>query len=133
MACDCIMHPIENYIDSSEYILIIKSVRIRDTFNYPYLKENRNVGFTTEASVVRVLKNANRIENGHINFDSDYSNCAMKFEVGKTYLIFAFRKNGRFYVYHCSYSDKYSRSRINIRKIIRYMNVHNYKSKNPPH
>ena len=120
-SCDCVMQPVEKYIDTSQFILIVKSEVILDTFQYPYIEPDSKTGFTSRVKVIEILKNDGSISDKEIYFGSDYSDCAMKFRVGEKYLLFAYKNGDKYYVYHCSYCDRYNKSIHNLKKIRKYL------------
>jgi len=112
-ACDCIMYPVQSYIDTSEYIILAKTERVTQEKGMPNMHH-------ASMSVTRIFKGG--LKKGEIvDFGSDGSDCSLRFEENKEYLLFCFKMNGKFYVYPCSYSDESKVSQKNIRKIEKYI------------
>lgn len=114
ISCDCIMHPVEKYIDTSEYIATARVVRFIEH------EGTDSVGYKALLVVTKVFKGQIKIEN-RLAFDSDSSDCAFKFVVNKEYLLFFCKRSNKFYVYHCSYSDEVNNSMEYILKIKKYI------------
>ncbi|NLU92485.1 hypothetical protein [Chitinophaga sp. Ak27] len=120
IACDCIMYPVTSYIPTSEFIFIVKVKQVHKE-EVSYYK-----GYRATVEVAEVLK-GKMFPGQELEFDSiDNGNCTFVFDSNETYLLFAFKKNNKFYVYPCSYSEKACDSRKNIRIIKKYLrNKHN--------
>jgi hypothetical protein len=122
VACDCILYPISNYVDTTSYILVFKVDSITDKKNedYEYIFEKNNKGYTAIGTVIEVVKAKSNLMN-KIVFDSDFSNCDFLFKKGESYLIFAHKRGSVYYVNKCSYSDLLKNSKCNIRRIKHYL------------
>lgn len=114
-ACDCIMHPIEKYIDTSEYIITAKVEKLI------YSDGNKlNEAHKAILLITRIYKGAIK-KSELIEFDSDNSNCPFKFQLNKEYLLFCCKAGEKFYVYQCSYSDEVKHARKKNEKIKRFL------------
>ena len=115
-ACDCVMvHPITSYFKSSEYMLVVKTVRIH-VAEEPYYS-----GTKADVVVSEALKGG--IAAGDtVLFDAEQlTNCSFKFREGKEYLVFAYRLKDRFVVYNCSYSSDMFFAKKTYRAAKKYM------------
>jgi len=108
------MHPIEKYIDTSEYIIKAKVQKIIQK-NGDSLNVNRAMLIISKVYKGGIKKNQ------IIEFNYDETDCAFKFKLNKKYLLFCGSQSDKFYVYECSYSDQVSYSHNNIRKIKKYI------------
>jgi hypothetical protein len=113
-SCDCIMYPVTSYIKSSDYVFLVKVEKIHKDED-PYI-----TGYRATVIVTEVYKGG--VEKGvKLEFDSiDNSDCTPRFKPDETYLLFAFKKNDKYYVYPCTYSQSVRGSGKNIQKIKKY-------------
>jgi hypothetical protein len=119
--CDCVLEPIEKHIENSEFIFTGKVVENLDTIQEINLAVvNPNIGYTAIVKPCKIFK-GNITEITEVEFGSDYSNCALKFEKEKDYLFFAYKKDNKFFIYPCSYTEKASSSKKNIRFIKKHI------------
>lgn len=116
-ACDCIMYPIEYYVDTSQYIFTGEVIQNLDTDQFTYPKIN--AGYEAKILVQHIFESKSIIKNDTVYFSSDSSDCSLRFIKGEKYLFFAHKIGNNFYIYRCSYSDKLNVSKKNIRKIKR--------------
>jgi hypothetical protein len=116
-ACDCIMYPVEKYIDTSECIITAEVIKIinKDSMQY--------YGNSAILRVTKVYKGKMKSME-IIEFGSDGSDCSLKFEQNKKYFLFCCQRNSKYYVYHCSYSDDLNTASKNVRKVKRYIVNH---------
>lgn len=122
ISCDCIMYPIEKYIDTSKYIVKARVVHI---VNYD------NETNTCEKVILKVIKiyKGKIIQKRSVECYFDKVNCPFKFAINKKYLLFGHFIEDKFYVYDCSYSDEMRFSKLNIKKVKKYLinSKHNLK------
>lgn len=114
-ACDCNMLPLKNLVKTSEHILVVKVISVE--------KENEPeyAGYRAKVKVLEVLK-GNVLPSQDLFFDSaDNSNCTFRFSNEGEYLIFAYKKGEKFYVYRCSYSELLARSEKTIKQVKKKM------------
>lgn len=98
VACDCVMYPVRSYIPASEFIFTVKVRQVHQE-SISYYK-----GYRATVEVVKVLK-GQPLSGQELQFDAiDNSNCAFVFAANETHLLFAFKKDNKFYVYPCLYS-----------------------------
>jgi hypothetical protein len=111
------MYPIENYVDTSEYVIIAHAVKVEQREGAHYN------GINATLKVTKIYKGGLK-KDEIIEFAGAESDCSFRFEENKNYLLFCFRSNNKFCVYDCSYSDEVGVSIKNIRKIEKYINKH---------
>lgn len=110
-ACDCIMHPLLSYYDSTSYI---SSVKVLDIDESSLIAKDKI--FVT----VEILKKfkGNIKEEQKIVFETSSDNCDFHFVKNKKYLLF-YHKNDNYLVNRCSYSDMLRKSHRNMKKLKR--------------
>lgn len=114
-ACDCIMHPVEKYIDTSKYIITAKVKKL--------INPDVNEYSTKAILIITKSFKGNVVKSQEIEVDSDESDCAFRFEINKNYLLFGDFNLTKFYVYHCSHSDEMKYSKKNIRRICKHLKL----------
>lgn len=112
-ACDCIMHPVEKYIDTSKYIITVK---VKKLINPDANGQSKKAILVITQSLKGAILKSQEIEMG-----SDESDCSITFQLNKQYLLFGDFNNSQFYVYHCSYSEEMKYSKKRVRRIRRYL------------
>lgn len=115
LCCDCIMEPLESYIDTSQYIIEVEVITAFDTIS---TDENwDNVNLFSKAVVKKVYK-GNLEESDIIDFAPlDRSNCSFSFIEGERYLLFTYKDTTNYRVYHCSHSGRIKNVRKDRRKL----------------
>lgn len=110
-ACDCVTSPVTTYIPTSDLILTVKVKSVHAE------KVSAYKGYRATVKAVESLKG--KIPAGQeLEFDSaDNSDCSFVFSPNETYLLFAYKKGDKYYVYACSPSRKAKESAKNIRTI----------------
>ncbi|MFZ1799123.1 MAG: hypothetical protein WAU24_04605 [Chitinophagaceae bacterium] len=114
-ACDCILHPVEKYIDTSDYIITAKVEKLLYSDG-----DKINEAHKAILLVTRIYKGGIK-KSELIEFDADNSNCSFKFQLNKEYLLFCCKAGEKFFVYHCSYSDEVKYARKNIKKVKKFL------------
>lgn len=99
-----------SYIKFSDYVFQVKVKKIHKDED-AYL-----TGYRSTVIVMEVYKGG--VEKGvELEFDSiDNSDCTLRFKPDETYLLFAFKKNDRYYVYPCTYSQPVNESKKTFRR-----------------
>jgi hypothetical protein len=123
-SCDCIMYPIEWYIDKVDIIFTGKVVELLDKidtnelFNTPKNREfYKDKAYMVKVLVLEKLKTG-KLKSDTLEFVSDFSNCDPIYELGETYLFFADKtKDRKFKMTHCTYWGKIEDSKENIEKL----------------
>lgn len=114
-ACDCIMHPVEKYIDTSKYIITVKVKKL--------INPDINEHSTKALLIITKSFKGSFLKSQEIETDSDESDCAFKFQMSKEYLLFGDFYDNKFFVYHCSHPDEKKYSKKSIRRIKKYLKV----------
>ncbi|MFA5432540.1 MAG: hypothetical protein WC319_06660 [Candidatus Paceibacterota bacterium] len=120
-ACDCIVYPVESYINKVDYIFTGKVIELLgdlDSTQYIDIPENR-IFFKNKSYIVRVViierLKTGQLKNDTLEFDSDYTNCDPVYELGKSYLFFAEKaKDNKFKMAHCTPWGEIKESAENI-------------------
>ncbi|AEW00294.1 hypothetical protein A4D02_23485 [Niastella koreensis] len=112
-ACDCIMHPVEKYVDTSKYIVTVKVKKL--------ISPDVNGQSGKAILVITQSLKGTILKSQEIETDADGSDCSLTFQMNKRYLLFGNFNNSKFYVYHCSYSDEIKYSKKRIRRIRKYL------------
>ena len=113
-ACDCIMYPLECYVDTTKFIFVGNVTRMDST--------------SISMELTEVYKGKGYFEKTALFKNQRKSNCDFMFEEDTQYVIFAHREEDGFFVVNtCSYSGLYSKSTCkSIKSAIR--NLKNGKS-----
>lgn len=118
-ACDCILHHISKYVDTSEYILKVKTISlIKSQRNFI----NERESYKAKVDILKSYK-GKLVKGDAIEFNSLESNCSFIFKKNKRYLLFCYRVQNCFYVYDCSYSDEIKFFSKRIRWVKKYVNL----------
>ncbi|MCB0644595.1 MAG: hypothetical protein KDC44_23285 [Phaeodactylibacter sp.] len=110
-----------------EIILRVKAVQILDTkeeidsYSIPDSQTEKNTGYRANLEIIRNLKGSFK-EGESISINSTFSNCEIKYQVDKEYILFIRQKNNEFFIETCSYSEPILNNRKSKRfykKIVR--------------
>ena len=129
-ACDCLMYPIETYIDKVDIIFTGKVIELMEQvdtnyyFNTPKLREfYKNKSFRAKVLVLKRLKTG-ELKSDTLEFTSDYTNCDPIYELGESYLFFANKtKNETYKMTHCTYWGTIKDSKKNIKKLKKALSI----------
>jgi len=123
-ACDCLVYPVESYINKVDYIFTGKVIELLeeiDSTQYIMTKSNRkfyqNKSYSVRLVTIELLKTGGH-ELDTLEFISDYSNCDPLYELGKTYLLFVNRtSDDKFITAHCTPWGEIAKSVENIKRL----------------
>ncbi len=122
-ACDCIMHPIESYIDKVDIIFIGRVIEIKEVNTDLYMNTAKNreffkdKGYEAKVLVIERLK-AGKVKADTLVFTSTFTNCDRLYTLGQSYLFFADKvKNGKFMMAHCTHSGEIEEAEESIKKL----------------
>lgn len=109
LACDCIMYPLEQYIEEVDNILtgtVVELLEEVDTLQYINTPKNQEYysdrGYKVRVVVIEVLK-TNELKMDTIEFTSGLTNCDPLYKLGESYLFFADKSNqGKFIMKRCT-------------------------------
>lgn len=129
-ACDCIMLPIESYIDKVSFIFtgkVIKLLEKIDTTQVLYNKFNKdfydNRSYKARVLIIEKYKTL-KLKQDTLDFTTNYTNCDPLYELGDTLLFFADRVEGdKYMMRHCTYWGHVNESKENIKKIKLKLNI----------
>lgn len=124
--CDCIMYPVEAYIDRVDFIFTGKVIELldkKDSNDFILMLYNqefyKNKSYTVKILILNRLKVGN-IEADTLEFTSDFTNCDPLYILGESYLFFANKsENNKFKMAHCTYWGFVNKSRKHIKKLWR--------------
>ena len=123
-SCDCLMYPIESYINQVDIIFTGKVIEVldkNDTSHYLNNSANKEFfkdkGYRVKVLILKRLKTGKLISDT-LEFTSDFSNCDPLYKLGESYLFFANKCQGeRFKMAHCTWWGTLHKSKKNIRKL----------------
>lgn len=115
-ACDCIIYPVNHYMKTSKYVFLVHVDSVGSTND----RGDVNAKVTIKESYKGSLPKREVI---YFTSEDSLSSCSFRFKKNFSYLIFAYSKGNKFFVYKCSRSEnlnlKYTKQ--NIRKIKQYL------------
>lgn len=123
-ACDCIMYPIEAYVNKVDFIFTGKVIEIlypTDIDKFIVTPNNKafykNKGYRVKVLIIESLKTG-KLKADTLEFTSDFKNCDPLYKLDESYLFFAeMTPKGKFKMTPCTYWGTLRESKKNIAKL----------------
>ena len=122
-AYDCIMRPLENYMEEAEIVIEVFALEVFDTISGQDSVFYQSIASKPFSSVqVTSVFKGNIAVNQKLSFvPKDDSNCSFRFTKGEHYILFAYKVDEHYIIYSCSYSDYLPAAKKVKRKIKRWL------------